>query len=182
VRLRAGDGSVAWHSSSPDVRSSLSAWVLSERTIVLNGDFDLFDISLDTGVASAKQIDVRDRLMLPFSSAIINDSLLLSSSLGLVVISGKGELAGVDALDTDASLEPALFAGENALILETGEREPMNDDANVLASRLLLLSARDARIIREQPVVLFDSPTSMHLLDNRVIVGQGPFTIIYRAR
>lgn len=182
LRLRAGDGSVAWHSSSPDVRSSLSAWVLSERTIVLNGDFDLFDISLDTGVASAKQIDVRDRLMLPFSSAIINDSLLLSSSLGLVVISGKGELAGVDALDTDASLEPALFAGENALIIETGEREPMNDDANVLASRLLLLSARDARIIREQPVVLFDSPSSMHLLDNRVIVGQGPFTIIYRAR
>ncbi len=182
LRLRAGDGSVAWHSSSADVRSSLSSWILKDRAIVLNGDFDLFDISLDTGVASTKQIDVRDRLMLPFSSAIVNDSLLLSSSLGMVVINGKGELAGVDALNGDSSLEPALFAGDHAVIVESGEREPLNDDGNFLASRLLLLSTRDARIMREQSVVLFDSPSTMHLLDNRVIVGQGPFTIVYRTR
>jgi hypothetical protein len=36
--------------------------------------------------------------------------------------------------------------------------------------------------MREQSVVLFDSPSTMHLLDNRVIVGQGPFTIVYRTR
>ena len=120
--------------------------------------------------------------MLPFSSAIVNDSLLLSSSLGMVVINGKGELAGVDALNGDSGLEPALFAGDHAVIVESGEREPLNDDGNFLASRLLLLSTRDARIMREQSVVLFDSPSTMHLLDNRVIVGQGPFTIVYRTR
>lgn len=182
LRLRGVDGSVAWQCPAPDVRSSLSSWLLKDRAIVLNGDFDLFAITLDTGVASAQHIDVRDRLMLPFSSAVINNTLVLSSSLGLVTINDKGQLAGVDALDSDARLEPALFAGDHAVIIETGEREPLAEDGNVLASRVLLLANSDARIIRQQPVLLFDSPTSLHILDNRVLVGQGPFTIVYRTK
>ncbi len=183
LRLRAADGTIAWQSAAADVRSSLSAWILRDRAIVLNGDFDLFAVTLDTGVTSTKRIDVRDRLMLPFTSAVIDDSLLLGSSLGMVVINGEGELAGADALDSENRLEPAVFAGNHAVIIETGEREPLAADlGNARASRMLLLTTQDARVARQQPIMLFDNPTSVHIIDNRVLVGQGPFTIVYRTR
>jgi hypothetical protein len=47
---------------------------------------------------------------------------------------------------------------------------------------MLLLTTQDARVARQQPIMLFDNPTSVHIIDNRVLVGQGPFTIVYRTR
>jgi hypothetical protein len=151
--------------------------------VILNGDFEVHDVVLEDGTARDLAIDVRERLMLPFTSAVIDKRLVLSSSLGMVVINDAGELVGADAMDGQGRLEPAMFTTNAGVVVETGERETMDVSAgDAVTSRLVLLSARDARVLHDQPVMLYTSPTSLVALDGKVLVGQGPFTIVYSTK
>ncbi|MFO0856317.1 MAG: PQQ-binding-like beta-propeller repeat protein [Phycisphaerales bacterium] len=190
LRVRGSDGEAMWQSAANGVREAMGAWLVPGNTknpadhsqdgcFVLNGDFQLWRIDPATGKVGDGPVSTQDRITLPFSATIVGDHLALSSSLGVALVHASGKLSGTDALDSPGRLEPGIVCENEVLVLESGDREQLQTGEVMNATRLIRLDARTAKLRGESRIVLFESPDAISVLDNKLLIGQGPFTLVY---
>lgn len=187
MRASAKDGEGVWQSNSQGVREAMGAWLVpgeakdhsQDACFVLNGDFQLWRIDPATGETGKAPVNTQDRITLPFSATVVDHHLALSSSLGVALIHADGTLAGTDALDSPGRLEPGIVCENEVLVIESGTREQLATGEFMNATRLMRLNANSAKLQGESRIVLFDAPDELGVLDNKLLVGQGPFTLVY---
>lgn len=190
LRVRGTDGEAMWQSNANGVREAMGAWLVpgnakdpsdhsQDGCFVLNGDFQLWRIDPATGKIGDAPVSTQDRITLPFSATIVGDHLALSSSLGVALVHSSGKLSGTDALDSPGRLEPGIVCENEVLVMESGDREQLQTGEMMNATRLMRLDARTAKLRGESRIVLFDAPDAIGVLDNKLLVGQGPFTLVY---
>lgn len=181
------------------VPSPAAVWPAGETLFVMNSEFDMFRVQLEDGSADPEPLDTRDRLTLPFQAFAPGESFTIASPMGVATFGGDGELAGLDALQAAGRLEPGVLGDGVVVAVETlagelggrmmgaggigavggvGGVGGLAGDASTPA-RLVVLSQRDARLLGERSIALAQSPTALLLLDEKVIVGQGPFTYVF---
>ncbi len=187
LRVRGTDGEAMWQANANGVREAMGAWLVpgdakdhsADGCFVLNGDFQLWRIDPMTGKVGDGPVSTQDRITLPFSATIVGDHLALSSSLGVALVHASGKLSGTDALDSPGRLEPGIVCQDEVIVIESGDREQLQTGEVMNSTRLMRLNARSAKLQSEARIVLFESPDAIGVLDNKLLVGQGPFTLVY---
>jgi len=187
LRVKGTDGRIAWTNVTLGVREAMGAWVVPSATkdmqddaiFVLNGDFQLWRVNASDGTMEQSPVPTQDRVFLPFSAAVVDDRLILSSSAGVAMVSASGKLVGADAVDSPGQLEPGVVCEGQVLVLEAGDREQLDTGEVMNATRVLRFETGSARLVGKDRLVLFEAPDTIGVLDNRLLVGQGPFTLVY---
>jgi outer membrane protein assembly factor BamB len=180
------EGSVAWTSFSGALRHSAGAWLLAGEdgadasAIVMDGDFALWRVEMSGGKVDRAPIDAQNRITLPFRAEVLGDRLALASATGLVVIGEAGEVIGMDALEPSGRLSAPDACEGGFVTIEGAERMPAGLASPTSPARILRLG-EDGRLLREQAIELLDEPTSVLLLDGKILVGQGSSTLVYDA-
>lgn len=184
LRVKGEDGSQIWGASELGVREAMGAWVVTddadaEAAFVLNGDFQLWRIDAANGRIGRMPVPTQDRVFLPFSASVIANRLILSSSAGVAMVDGAGRLAGADALDNSGQVEPGIVIDGQVVVLESGEREQLETGETMNATRVLRFETGSSKLISEDKLVLFQAPDSVGVLDGKILIGQGPFTLVF---
>jgi outer membrane protein assembly factor BamB len=187
LRVKGEDGSQVWQASTMGVREAMGAWVVTgkdggEAAFVLNGDFQLWRVDANDGAIGRQPVPTQDRVFLPFSASVVTDRLILSSSAGVAMVDGAGRLAGADALDNSGQVEPGIVIDGQVVVLETGEREQLETGETMNATRVLRFETGSSKLVSEDKLVLFQAPDSVGVLDGKILIGQGPFTLVFDVR
>lgn len=187
LRVKGEDGSQVWQANAMGVREAMGAWVVTgkdnaEAAFVLNGDFQLWRIDASNGTIGRQPVPTQDRVFLPFSASVVADRLILSSSAGVAMVDGEGRLAGADALDNTGQVEPGIVIQGQVVVLETGEREQLETGETMNATRVLRFETGSSKLVSEDKLVLFQAPEAVGVLDGKILIGQGPFTLVFDVR
>lgn len=180
LRVRAEDGGVAWAAGAKDtgIAAPIAAWGVGHAALVLDQDFQLWRVDTADGSASREPV-LNDRVSLPFNVDPLGDRAAVTSSQGVVILDAGGRVVGTDAMDSPGRLEPARPFDGGLLTIESGQRDQLPGGERMTGARIIRLDAGTARITSEQRVLLYGAPSSLSLLDNKVLVGQKPFTLVY---
>lgn len=174
------EGRVNWTAAEADTAGTLDAWVFGDRLVLLTVDRAIASVSIATGRPDPDQFDVRRRITGDTATRAhaLGDRLVLASARGIVVLGLRGELLGVDALDTDTGLVPAA-AGQGVLV--TFEPKPLRRPGQP-SGELHLLSAESGRLLSSAPIRVPEGvdpvPRSVSLMDGRVLLGYAGVTMV----
>jgi hypothetical protein len=175
-------GLTTWRNTQAPCVATQNAWVLGDNMLVQAEGRVLWLISAATGLLRPAPVDVRDKAdtaMPPRTSVTAEGHLALSTPAGLAILAGDGALKGVDAVGQGESLLPPVPA-EGAFY--TLEMDTTSRDRTMPAAyNLHVLDAGSAMLKRTVPLMLAEPPQRLALLDGRLVVTAGHFTIVYTA-
>jgi outer membrane protein assembly factor BamB len=177
LRVAPSSGQVVWSREAQELRAAVGAWAVGAGLFVLDAEFDLRRLQLDDGTGGDNTLDSEDRVTLPFEVHATKAGLVICSNMGMVCYDEKGELIGADAMNAQGKIEPPVRAADSFVTIETGSAS-----AAGVATRLVRMSHPDGRIAEEQRLTLHETPTSLAVLDGKVLVGQGPYLLVIDAR
>lgn len=168
-------GNVRWSTRTEALRASTDGWVVGGSLVVLDAELRLWQVSLEGGAVSAAPLESRAKMSLPVAGVAWADRLVLSTTQGALVVDGEGRVVGADALDS-SQLEPPLVAKDVLVTIESPESDLGIADA--APYRMFMLEAATGRVLTTHTLSLFEPPTSVVLLDGKVLVGQGVATLV----
>jgi hypothetical protein len=209
-RPASGEANVLWRTRVAAVSYSVAGSVVGESLFVLDTDLGLWRASLRTGqLGPGAELDTRERLSIPFETISLQGPqgsvLMHTSARGTLAHDASGKVLGVDALQPQGRIEPALLAltlqsdgtlGEPMLVtIESGAfraspgfRNSVNasgpgslPQGTLGPGRALFLRAPDMRLVGQTSVGLPSEPTSLALRDGLVLVGQEGGLVVLRA-
>ena len=102
----------------------------------------------------------------------------VSSAMGVVVFEADGRLVGLDALDAGGRLEPAVIGEGVFVTIESGGRADAGNQDVLNAARILVLESPTGRVIGESPVILYEPPKSLMIMDNKALIVQSTHTLV----
>lgn len=166
------------------VAETRDAWVfdapgMSDAVYLLNDpERELFWGSLTDGSTGDAPLEVGNRLdaVSRIDAAVVGGRLALMNTRGVLLLTGDGRVAGMDASRAGESLV-APVASENSFI-EVATEEVILPD-NRPTYRLNLLSTASAAVQAEYDLVLWAVPTRAAVVDGRILVTAGRMTVSY---
>lgn len=175
TRFNPTDGSVVWTTPGEPGRGSIGGWVVGESVFVMDSELRLWRAALADGKVLVEPLETRDRIMLPADAAVLGDRFTIASAQGMLTFSKEGVLIGADSLDS-SRLQIVGQTPEVTIALEL----PGNgfDTAQGELGRLLLLGTPTGKLLGAERVRLHDMPTSVMVIDGKVLIGQGVATIV----
>ncbi|MCE7974529.1 MAG: hypothetical protein DYG92_09465 [Leptolyngbya sp. PLA1] len=168
-------GNVKWSTRSEALRASTDGWVVGGSLIVLDSELRLWQVSLEGGAVSPAPLESRAKMSLPVAGIAWEDRLVLSTTQGALVVDAAGRVVGADSLDS-SQLEPPLVAKDVLVTIESPESDL--GIAETAPYRMFMLEAATGRVLTTHTLALFEPPTSVVLLDGKVLVGQGVATLV----
>ncbi len=175
-------GQTTWRNTQAPCVATQNAWALGDNMLLQAEGRVLWLISSATGLLRPAPVDVRDKAdtaVPPRPSVTAEGHLALSTPAGLAIVAGDGSLKGADAVGQGENLLPPVAADGAFYTIEV---ETTSRDRTVPAAyNLHVLDASSAMLKRTVPVVLAEPPQRMVVMDGRLVVTAGHFTIVYAA-
>lgn len=168
---------VRWTIEAPQVRTSVEAWSLPGRLIVLDSRNNLWQIDEDSGAIREEPLDARGRVErgAPLRVAAAGDHAVFTSPLGVAIFDRTGAVAGRDVRAAASDLLPAAFGAGRLVAIDA-------QIANVRGVFVIhQISTASAALLDQTPVSLGADPVSIAAIDGRVLVTAGDATVVYDA-
>lgn len=175
ARFDPRSGIVKWSTRAEALRASTDGWVVGGSLIVLDSEMRLWQVALEGGAVSPAPLESRGKMSLPVAGMATDERLVLSTTQGALVVDGAGRVVGADSLDS-AQLEPPLVARDVLVTIESPESDL--GIADTAPYRMFVLQAATGKVLTTHTLSLFEPPTSVVLLDGKVLVGQGVATLV----
>jgi outer membrane protein assembly factor BamB len=175
LRYDPATGKVAWTVTGGPGKGSFAGWVVGEAVFVLDSDVNLWRVSLHDGKASAAALDSRGRLSFPVSAFAMGDTLAVTSTQGLVVFSENGDVIGADGLDGQGSIQTPVPSESMFVAVENNQHD---DTDQGIVSKLFLFSHPSGKLVSTERIRLFENPQSTMVLDGKVLICEGPVTLV----
>lgn len=175
ARFDPRSGNVKWSTRAEALRASTDGWVVGGSLIVLDSEMRLWQVALEGGAVSPAPLESRGKMSLPVAGVASGERLVLSTTQGALVVDGAGRVVGADSLDS-AQLEPPLVARDVLVTIESPESDL--GIADTAPYRMFVLQAATGKVLTTHTLSLFEPPTSVVLLDGKVLVGQGVATLV----
>jgi hypothetical protein len=168
--MQAAETRDAWMSDAPGLAGAI--YLLSDR------DRELFWGSLADGSLADAPLEVGNRLdaVSRIDAAVVGERLALMNARGIVLLTGDGRIAGMDAPKGGEALV-APVAGEGSFV-EVATEEVILPDGRP-TYRLSLLSTASVALQAEYDLVLWSVPTRAAVVDGRIMVTAGRMTVTY---
>jgi outer membrane protein assembly factor BamB len=179
LRYTPATGKVAWFSTGAPGASSFAGWVVGEGMYVLDGDVNLWFVSLKDGTHPDKPLDTRGRVVFPVSATVMGRTLAVTSTNGLIVFNDKGELIGADGLDGQGALQTPMVSSDMYLAVENNQREDAGPAG--IVSRLFMFAHPTGKLINTERVRLYENPHTTMVIDGKVLLSEGPVTLVLDA-
>jgi outer membrane protein assembly factor BamB len=168
-------GKIAWNTPGAPGRGSYAGWVVGEALFVLDSDVNIWHVSLRDGKASAAPLDARGRITFPVSATVMGDTLAISSSQGLVVFAQSGDVIGADGLDGQGSIQTPVPSDSMFVAVENNQHD---DSDQGFVSKLYMFSCPSGKLVATERVRLFENPRQTTVLDGKVLLCEGPITLV----
>lgn len=177
-RFDPASGSTLWRNDAvPAMKSSLGAWVVGDWAYILTAGPQLLACKLADGVMQESEVNTRERLQFPLAAWVNAGTLITTGEKGFAILGADGALLGVDALEQTVELLPPAVAASTIFAMET-QTLLGGTDATADTARLFCFEQPTGRLLSIQRVRLFDAPTSLTLLDGKVIVVTPTVTLV----
>ncbi len=179
LRFNPQTGVLVWSTPGEPARSSAGAWIVGDQALLLTNDAQLYHVALAKGEVDHAAVDTQGRLMFPLSGVVNDRTLAISASKGLTIIGEHGELLGVDGLAGSPAMEPAPEFGRRIAYAIESEVSASEDEP--LTLRLFCFELPSGRLLNIQRMRLGDSPTSLTLIDGKLVMACGSLTLVIDA-
>jgi outer membrane protein assembly factor BamB len=177
VEIAGSLGGVIAGGSSPgasarEKRAATAAFVLDATGMGLRR------LSLADGALDAEPADMRGRMAHPATMTRVDGAMVIATSQGLLALDEEGRTIGADGLDAGGRIEPAVLGDGVAVIVEASGRETQSDTG---AARIYFLETPSGRLRGTASVLLMESPRQPLLIENKILISQGPVTLVFDA-
>ncbi|HYE60917.1 MAG TPA: PQQ-binding-like beta-propeller repeat protein [Phycisphaerales bacterium] len=179
LRFTPQSGKVAWFTSGAPGANSFAGWVVGDALFVLDGDVNLWHVSLKDGAHAGRPLDSRGRIVFPVSGTVMGKTLAVASTNGLLVFNDKGELVGADALDGQGSLQTPVATESMFVAVENNQREPASGTG--IVSRVFMFAHPTGKLLNTERVRLYENPHATMVIDGKLLLSEGPVTLVLDA-
>jgi len=186
VCLDLTSGRVNWLLTAPELVPVSQGWIVGDRLLMVSPDRTLWQAAISTGQLRPQPLDaprthVEGVRPLEAYSAQASEAadVVVATGQGIVVFGPEGELRGVDALGGFESMLPARMAQGRAVTIETIADSRTAD--GLMVFQLHQMETATAMLVESRAVELGAHPTSMTLLDGRIVISGGGMTIVLNA-
>lgn len=176
-----------WFNQSVELQGSLGAWRFDDAPFVLDQRGGVWFVSMTSGTIQP----ALDRLPLTASihatrleprpgadHADESFTVAVTSASGVALLSPQGRLVAMDALGLASGLLPPVPAEDLFVALATRPSE-LRDTRPIY--ELSFLDQRTLRLLGVQPLVLWQPPEAIAVIDGAVVVTAGGNSFAYRA-
>lgn len=174
-------GRQRWSITDSAAQASHDAWVIGDRLYLLAGqrERELWNVHAGTGESSPDPLVTGMRLGrgARVSAYAYPDRAVFTGDGGVVVVGPEGKTVGLDPLGGLSALLPAA-AAEGVLVSVDAEPQPGSDGPLV---RLMMFDPKDGRLLRSRPLLCAATPTSLALIDGRILFTAGGTTFAVAA-
>lgn len=182
----------AWTLTGHAAANAWEAWLMDDRLFLLSDDRSLWEVSAVSGAAPTKVVDVQGRLDARTAIAAWQTgggNVVFATGRGLVLIDGKGGLAGADAVNAlDGTVLPVVTEG-GALLLSpppprnNGPFAFPGDGGNGQATTWTLhrVETAGAQLLSSTPISFSTAPLRMAAIDGRIAISTAAGTIVIDA-
>jgi len=167
-----------WELNDSSARGTNAAWVVGDRVFVpeVAGGRRLWLASASSG--QRRDLDVSGRLELPPLRAVATSQspdayVAFVSRKGVAVLGPTGDLAGLDPFNGAVELL-APEVGQDVMATIEAVRTSNPDSP---AATLHLLESPGGRLIASAPVVMFEDPRELMLIDGHVLISCDSVTL-----
>lgn len=175
-------GNSNWRLTQGPAASSIDAWALHDRLLILGEDRSLWQVSTASGAASAGALDTRGRFdtsSAVFGTVTAGGNVAFRSQQGVAVFNQRAELIGADAIGaTDNLVVPAPSDHGFVAISMAGTAQNLPESQIVF--QMYTLDAQGV-LLTTTPVALGTVPGKIALTDGRIAVSAGRNTVVYSA-
>jgi outer membrane protein assembly factor BamB len=189
--LDPSSGAALWKIVGSSAAKTQECWIVGDRAMVLGGDGRpwMFEWSAETptpipfesqaGLNDLRRRKGPDDQVLHVGSGP-QSTIVAATDQGISIFDRSGALVGVDALPVGDG--PFLSAvGEKLAVYLQAEAEPDRDGKRELTMWFVELPS--ARLVGEQHIALYDTPSRIAVLDAKVVVTVGnatsPVSVIF---
>lgn len=173
IRFDPAGGAVRWTAEADLSRNSIAGWAIGDGLLVLDGDVNLWRLSLADGRRQPMPIDTRQRLVQPVFATAFEQTLLLTSPAGLIAVDSAGKVIGADTLQGRVKLEPPGVGQDVVAAMEAGADDGLGPSLESYVARLYFFESPAGRLRHTDRVRLFSAPRSFTVLDGKILIGQG---------
>jgi len=181
LRFDPQTGAVKWTDAGTPGEGSTAGWIVGDGLFVLDGEAQVWRLALADGTHAPAPLDSRRKVSFPTTASVMNNSLALTSSLGIVVFGQDGTVLGVDALEDQNAIEPPVAAQSMLVAIEAPQRDDPGFEGDAAPSRLFMFNHPTAKLIGVERIRLHDAPRTLTLIDGKVLIGEGTITIVLDA-
>jgi outer membrane protein assembly factor BamB len=197
VSLDPATGRTNWTATKPEAMPAVMAWPIGDTMILQAPDRSLWQLALGSGQIGAEALDgprthlegSRPLSVRPISNsaagapggttAKAGGAFAVCSFQGLMIYGPDGTLRGVDALGGFESVIAPQLGDGRAITVETVSEGPTTDGQMVF--NLYAMETQGARMIETTPITLGARPSSLTLMDGRIILSAGGATVVIEA-
>jgi hypothetical protein len=94
------------------------------------------------------------------------------------VIDESGQTVGADGIDAAGRIEPPVLAEGLAIAVEASGRETQAGESS---SKLYFIELPSGRLQSVANVMLMDSPRLPMVIEGKILISQGPVTLVFDA-
>jgi hypothetical protein len=152
---------------------------VGEGLFVLDGDVNLWWVSLRDGSHADRPLDSRGRIVFPVNGVVMGNTLAISSTMGLVVFGEHGELLGADGLDGQNSLQTPIASEKLFVAVENNQRDEPGEQG--IVSRVFMFAHPTGKLLNTERVRLYQNPHATMVLDGKLLLTEGPVTLVLDA-
>jgi len=167
--------------------ASLGGWVFGDLLYLLDSRRTLYSAPLATGRLGARPLDTYEQLTgsSPIEATPIGPGLkfvAFTSDRGVCIINDRGEVVGLDSLEAGGEDDGVLVrpvASERYFVAV--ETKQIETPGGQILYNLHILDTRSAMLKSTRQLALEMTPTTVAILDGRILVTAGAHTIVYSA-
>lgn len=187
VRFDPATGALRWRVTGDPGAASGAGWVVGGALFVLDAEASLWRVDLADGAVGPEALETRGRMSFPVTATVQGAreggggaTLAIASGSGLIVFDEAGATVGLDALEGSSRLEPPVPAeGVHVAIEPNGQEDPAEEET--YDARLFFLEHPTGRLVASPRVKLYETPRRLRVLDGKILLAQGPVTLVLDA-
>ncbi|HVU65003.1 MAG TPA: PQQ-binding-like beta-propeller repeat protein [Phycisphaerales bacterium] len=189
VSLDLATAQANWTISNADAMPVSSMWIFGDQLVMADQGRNIWLATVSTGRLRPSALEVpRSHLDLSQTldafpiSAAMGSGFGVATQQGLALFDSSGTLTGVDGMDGSSAMIRPLPAEGRAVTIETIADGRTSDGMMMFTMHALDIGGKTgASLLDSRPVLLGARPTTMALLDDRVAISAGSYTVVLHA-
>ncbi|MCW5764641.1 MAG: PQQ-binding-like beta-propeller repeat protein [Phycisphaeraceae bacterium] len=175
-------GALNWKIGQGSAATTIDAWVVGDRLLVLGEDRTLWQVSVASGVVGAASLDTRGRFDTSshvYGAATAEGGIAFRSPQGVVVFDARGELRGTDAIGATDNLVPPAPSDAGFVTISMAGTAVRDADGQSLFT---VYTLGPSGVLKTSTTVQLGAvPSRVGLLDGRLLISAGRHTAVYVA-
>ncbi|MBL8991297.1 MAG: hypothetical protein JNJ48_06930 [Phycisphaerae bacterium] len=173
-------GALNWKIGQGSASTSIDAWAVGDRLLVLGEDRTLWQVSVASGAVGPSSLDTRGRFDTSshvYGAATPDGGIAFRSPQGVVVFDARGELRGTDAIAATDNLVPPAPTASGFVTVSMAGTAVRDADGQSLFT---VYTLGPTGVLQTSTTVQLGAvPGRVALLDGRLLISAGRHTAVY---